>query len=184
MQVYNPNDNQYNNIQTEMNSEKQVDVMEQGFESGYMSGNTTEYNIPKSVYDNQSHKEEFGINHFIRCILFIVLFFVVFFARTDADEYLERGTPVTATITHVEYGVRRSYTVYGTCEDMYVFPSNVKILNAGSKIPGTVVNGYYLPEKPGQIWCKPTAGTEMLLKVLAVIFGLAGVVGLIRAFKS
>lgn len=195
MQVYNPNDPQFHKKDdvSDANMSGINFEMGNGFEAGEDSLHTAQFFVSQSRYaqeekssypDLKTRKSSFGIKHYLTCFLCIACCVIFFGKGTMSDVYLEKGIPVTAKVTHVDLGFRGSYRVYGTCNVSDKVTVKVEIINVSKHTPiGTVVKGYYLPENPTRVWCKPNTSDQWLVNVLVGLIGLAGVIGLIRAFK-
>ena len=135
---------------------------------------------PQSCYDTK--RTPLGLKYYIFAILSLAMFYVVMFGRTAEDEYLEHGIETQAVVTGIETtrpaGKQRKiyYCAYVDAEGI---SRNAELIPNTSVYTGERVQGYYLPEDPGTVWCEPTAGLTLVLRIFACVFGLIGALLLI-----
>lgn len=93
---------------------------------------------------------------FLLIALWGMAYMVTFHAPKQDKEYLENGIQVQATISSVKRGIRgtKSYSCTYVNENGEQVSAEL-ILNQENGGRGQIVTGYYLPEKPGTVWCKP-----------------------------
>lgn len=99
--------------------------------------------------------------------MWIVAFFVTFDPDDVEKRYQEEGIPVTATISHITRlpkGKRNYQCTYNNIDGQQV--SAYLILNQFNGEVGQVVEGFYLPEEPGKVYCPPSK----ILKYGIIIF--------------
>lgn len=133
---------------------------------------------------NAYERFKFVLAYIVSVFGFILIGFFLF-QEDPSKEYLERGVKVEATI--MESTGLDSY--HGTYTDANGNMVSAEILpNDFSATIGTVLEGYYLPENPNKVWCKPSEGLARGLKILAwtfeILFGILIIIGIWAFFRS
>lgn len=122
---------------------------------------------------------------FVFIALWVFAFLVTFHLPKTDRQYRQEGTKVYATITKVTPSVRAGHGDSYECEYVNAEGKNVSahlILNKMSGEVGQVVEGYYLAEKPGEVYCPPSKllsyGLMIVADGLAIMLTFFIVVGL------
>ena len=125
-----------------------------------------------------------GLKYYITCILMVILFYAVMFRPSAEDEYLTHGIKTVAVVTEIQQGaMRHRETCYGTYVDAWGATRRAQIItNDFNTYEGKEIEGYYLPDKPNTVWCRPAGSVNFVLKGLACVFGVAGIIGLLAPF--
>ena len=97
----------------------------------------------------------------------LILVSLSLFREDTSKEYIERGIKVQATITS-SFMDNAYYGVYKDSNGNLVEAEIIK--NDFSAGIGTEVEGYYLPEKPNKVWCKPSDTLVFALNALSWVF--------------
>ena len=104
---------------------------------------------------------------FVLIALWVLAYLVTFNGPKQDKEYLDNGIQVQATISSVKRGIRgtKSYS----CTYMNENGEQVSaylILNKMNGEIGQIVTGYYLPEDPGTVWCKPDDAFMLIFTII------------------
>lgn len=116
-------------------------------------------------------------------IVFIVLWIFAYLVTFDMPktdrQYQDEGIQVYATITNVMHNIRGRGNSY-QCEYVNAEGKNVTaqlILNQINGEVGQVVEGYYLAETPGKVYCPPSKllryGLIIMVDGLAIMVTIA-----------
>lgn len=106
--------------------------------------------------------------YFLMALVFLFLLYMLFLPDAG-KEYLERGIKTEATITSViNIGIRTGAKEYkGVYHDSNgsLIEATIIVNRAGAMV-GDVVEGYILEEEPYTVWCEPSKGLNIFLKIL------------------
>lgn len=93
---------------------------------------------------------------FVLIALWAFAYLFTFNSPKQDKEYLDNGIQVQATISNVKSGIRgnKSYSCTYVNENGEQVSAYL-ILNQLNGEIGQIVTGYYLPEDPETVWCKP-----------------------------
>lgn len=99
--------------------------------------------------------------------LWVLAYLVTFNAPKQDKEYLDNGIQVQATISSATNSIIGS----GSYSCTYVNENGEQvsaelILNQTNGEIGQIVTGYYLPEKPGTVWCKPDDAFMLVFTII------------------
>lgn len=112
---------------------------------------------------------------FFLIALWAMAYMVTFNAPKQDKEYLDNGIQVQATISSVRNGIRgnKSYSCTYVNENGEQVSAYL-ILNRINGERGQVVTGYYLPEDPKTVWCKPDDVFMLIITIIidALAIGL------------
>ncbi len=119
-------------------------------------------------------------------IAFWVLAYLITFNAPKQDKkYLEEGIQVNATISNVQYKLKGTNNYSCTyINENGEQVSAALILNQTDGKQGQVVTGYYLPEDPKTVWCKPNDGFMLILTIIFDALAIGSTLLLIYAFIS
>ena len=99
--------------------------------------------------------------------LWVLAYLVTFNSPKQDREYLDNGIQVQATISSATNSIIGS----GSYSCTYVNENGEQvsaelILNQTNGEVGQIVTGYYLPEKPGTVWCKPDDAFMLVFTII------------------
>lgn len=133
---------------------------------------------------NGYERFKFGVAYIVIVVAFILIG-LSFFTEDSSKEYLERGIKVEVTITE-STGMDSYHGTYTEANGNQVYTEILP--NDFSATIGTVLEGYYLPEKPDRVWCKPseslTLGLKIVVGVIETLLGICIIVGVWAFFRA
>lgn len=112
---------------------------------------------------------------FVLIALWAFAYLITFNSPKQDKEYLDNGIQVQATISNVKSGIRgnKSYSCTYVNENGEQVSAYL-ILNQLNGEIGQIVTGYYLPEDPETVWCKPDDAFMLVFTIIvdALAIGL------------